>query len=379
MRPTWLEVDLDALRANYRAAAALAGGGPVLAVVKGNAYGHGLVPVARALAGAGAGGPAYFGVATVGEGSALRAAGIETPILLLGGYLPEEAPEIVALGLSPAVFAEAQVAPLAAAARAAGVRLAVHLKVDTGMGRIGVAAEAAPALLRRLLDDPDLAVEGVFSHFAEADLADSPAAQEQLARLLKVRAELGPAAGSVRYWHTANSAALMRRLGAGGDVPVLFRPGIMLYGHPPAAGFAVPVPLTPVGTWKARVIQVKRVPAGTPISYGRTFVTTRESVIATLPVGYADGYSRALSNRGRVLLKGVPVPVAGRVCMDMTMVDVTDLHEAVAIGDEAVLMGAQGEAAISATQVAEACGTIAYDILCAVSERVPRRYVGGSA
>jgi alanine racemase len=376
MRPTWLEVDLDALRANYRAAAALAGGGPVLAVVKGNAYGHGLCPVARALSGAGA---AYLGVATVGEGEALRRAGLETPVLLLGGYLPEEAPEIVALGLTPAVFAEAQVAPLAAAARAAGVRLGLHLKVDTGMGRIGVPAEAAPAVLRRLLDDPDLRVEGVMSHFAEADLADSPAAEEQLARLLKVRAELGPAAGAIRYWHTANSAALMRRLAAGGDIPVLCRPGIMLYGHPPAQGFAVPVPLIPVGTWKARVIQVKHVPAGTPISYGRTFVTTRASAIATLPVGYADGFPRALSNRGRVLLKGVPVPVAGRVCMDMTMVDVTDLHEPVAIGDEAVLMGAQGEAAISATQVAEACGTIAYDILCAISERVPRRYVGGSA
>jgi len=376
MRPTWLEVDLRALLANYRAAARLADGGPVLAVVKGNAYGHGLVPVARALAGAGA---AYLGVATVGEGSSLRAAGLEAPVLLLGGYLPDEAPEIVALRLTPAVFAEAHVAPLAAAARAAGVRLAVHLKVDTGMGRIGVPAEAAPALLRRMLADPDLEVEGVFSHFAEADLADSPAANDQLARLLKVRAEVGPAGGAIRFWHTANSAALMRRLGAGGDVPVLYRPGIMLYGHPPAQGFAVPVPLTAVGTWKARVIQVKRVPAGTPISYGRTFVTARESVIATLPVGYADGYPRALSNRGRVLLQGVPVPVAGRVCMDMTMVDVTDLHAPVAIGDEAVLMGVQGNAAITATEVAEACGTIAYDILCAVSERVPRRYVGGSA
>lgn len=379
MRPTWLEVDLRALLANYRAAVRLADGGPVLAVVKGNAYGHGLVPVARALAGAGAAGAAYLGVATVGEGEALRAAGIDSPVLLLGGYLPEEAPGIVALGLSPAVFAEAQVAPLAAAARAAGVRLPVHLKVDTGMGRIGVSAEAAPAVLRRLLAEPDLAVEGVFSHFAEADLADSPAAREQLARLLKVRAEAGPAGGAVRYWHTANSAALMRRLGAGADVPVLYRPGIMLYGHPPAAEFRVPVPLAPVGTWKARVIQVKRVPAGTPISYGRTFVTARESVIATLPVGYADGYPRALSNRGRVLVQGVPVPVAGRVCMDMTMVDVTDLHEPVAIGDEAVLMGAQGDAAITATDLARACGTIAYDILCAVSERVPRRYSGGAA
>jgi len=279
----------------------------------------------------------------------------------------------VALRLTPTVFAAEQVTPLAASARSAGVRLEVHLKVDTGMGRIGVPVAGAADLLRRLLGDPDLRVEGVFSHFAEADLADSPAAQDQLARLLKVRAELGPAADAIPYWHTANSAALMRRLSAGGDVPVLYRPGIMLYGHPPAAGFSVPVPLTPVGTWKARVIQVKRVPAGTPISYGRTFVTPRESVIATLPVGYADGYPRHLSNKGRVLLQGVPVAVAGRVCMDMTMVDVTDLPGPVAVGDEAVLMGAAPE--VTATAIAEACGTIAYDILCAVSERVPRRYL----
>jgi alanine racemase len=376
MRPTWLEVDLDALRGNYRAAADLARGGPVLAVVKGNAYGHGLVPVARALAEAGA---AYLGVATVGEGAALRDAGLTVPVLLLGGYLPEEAPEIVARGLTPAIFAEPHIAPLAAAAHAAGVRPAVHLKVDTGMGRIGVPAEAAPAVLRRLLAEPDLSLEGVFSHFAEADLADSPAAQEQLARLLKVRAELGPAGQGIRYWHTANSAALMRRLSAGTDVPVLSRPGIMLYGHPPAAGFAVPVPLTPVGTWKARVIQVKRVPKGTPISYGRTFVPARESVIATLPVGYADGYPRALSNRGRVLFGGVPAPIAGRVCMDMTMVDVTDLPAPVAVGDAAVVMGPEAGTGVTATEIAEACGTIAYDILCAVSERVPRRYAGGPA
>jgi alanine racemase len=376
MRPTWLEVDLRALLGNYRAAVDLAAGGPVLAVVKGNAYGHGLVPVAWALVDAGA---AFLGVATAGEGEALRKAGLTTPILLLGGYLPEEAPEIVALGLTPAVFAEDHVEPLAAAARARGTRLAVHLKVDTGMGRIGVPAADAPGLLRRLLDHPDLQVEGVFSHFAEADLANSPAAREQLSLLLKVRAELGAAGEGIGYWHTANSAALMRRLFAGSDVPVLYRPGIMLYGHPPAAGFDVPVPLTPVGTWKARVIQVKRVPAGTPVSYGRTFVTARESVIATLPLGYADGYPRHLSNRGHMLLQGVPVPVAGRVCMDMTMVDVTDLPRPVAVGDEAVVMGAQGSAEISATAIAEACGTIAYDILCAVSERVPRRYVGGSA
>jgi alanine racemase len=376
MRPTCLEVDLDALRRNFAAARDLAEGGPLLVAVKGNAYGHGLVPVSRTLLDAGA---AFLGVATVDEGAALRAAGIEAPILVMGGYLPEEAPDLVAARLRAAVFTAEQVEPLAAAARAAGESLAVHVKVDTGMGRIGFAPDAAPALLKRIMATDGLAVEGVYTHFAEADLADSPAAAEQLSTLLKVHAELGPDAARIPYWHAANSAAVMRRLappGGGPAPPALYRPGIMLYGQPPDRDFVPPVPLAPVATWKCRLIQVKRVPAGTPISYGRTFVTGRESRIATLPVGYADGYRRALSSRGKVLVQGRRVPVVGRVCMDMTMVDVTDLPDAVAVGDEAVLLGRQGDAEITATEIADTCATIAYDILCGVSERVPRRYVG---
>jgi len=376
MRPTFLEVDLSALRRNFATARTRAQGAPLLAVVKGNAYGHGLVPVSRALAAAGAD---FLGVATVEEGTALRDARIGGPVLLLGGYLPEDAPDVVVARLTPTVFAEEQIEPLALAARAAGVRLPVHLKVDTGMGRIGFSPEAAPAAVRRVLEFPELVVQGLFTHFAEADLADSPAAADQLARLAKVKAELGPVGERIPCWHAANSAALLRGLldaGPGADLRALFRPGIMLYGEPPASGFAPGVDLHPVASWRARVIQVKRVPAGTPISYGRTFVTARESSIATLPVGYADGYPRRLSNRGSVLVKGRRVPVVGRVCMDMTMIDVTDLPEPVAVGDEVVLLGAQGSQRVTATAIADVCETIAYDILCGVSDRVPRRYAG---
>jgi alanine racemase len=253
------------------------------------------------------------------------------------------------------------------------------VKVDTGMGRIGFPADGAAAAIRRIQSHPQLRVEGVFTHFAEADLADSPAAEAQLERLAKVHAELGPEADRIGYWHATNSAALMRRLrprGAAGPLRTLHRPGIMLYGEAPAPEFVPPVPLHPVATWKARLVQVKRVPAGTPLSYGRTHVTARESRIGTLPVGYADGYRRALSNQGQVLVRGRRVPVVGRVCMDMTLVDLTDLPTEVAEGEEAVLLGRQGEGAVGAAEIAALCGTIAYDILCGISERVPRRYAG---
>lgn len=373
-RPTVLEIDLNALVANYRAATALAEGLPVLCVVKANAYGHGLVPVSRALLAAGA---THLGVATVAEGEALRRAGIDVPVLLLGGYTVEDAEEIVALGLTPALFSRHLIKPLSSAAEKAGSVLAVHVKVDTGMGRIGFTPGEAPDVIDELSGMDSLLVEGVFTHFAEADLADSPAAAGQLEQFASVRAALGEKAENIPFWHAANSAALMRKLtGKDSAFPAtLFRPGIMLYGAPPGAGFSTTTALSPVATWKARVIQVKEVPEGTSISYGRTFVTRRPSRIATLPVGYADGFRRHLSNRGQVLLQGQRVPVAGRVCMDMIMVDVTDLPGPVSAGDEAVLIGRQGEAEISATEIGTASGTISYDILCGISERVPRRYL----
>ncbi|MDH5527291.1 MAG: alanine racemase [Nitrospirota bacterium] len=377
-RHTVLEVDLGALARNFRTAATLAGRADLLAVVKANAYGHGLVPVARALLRAGA---SHLGVATVAEGVALREAGITTPVLLLGGYLGDETLTVAGAGLTPALFSEELIEPMRRAARALGRALPVHVKVDTGMGRIGFAPEAAVEAVRRLLAAPELRVEGVFSHFAEADLADSDSARAQLARLGGVFRALGPQAARIPLWHAANSAALMRGLAVDGEgefPATLCRPGIMLYGHPPAADFkpeGAPL-LEPVATWKASVLQVKEVPEGTPISYGGTFVTRRKSRIATLPVGYADGLRRELSNTGHALVRGRRVPIAGRVCMDMTMLDVTDVP-GVRPGDEAVLMGRQGDLEITATELAGHCGTIAYEILCGVSDRVPRAHVNG--
>ncbi|MBI5137429.1 MAG: alanine racemase [Nitrospirae bacterium] len=374
MRPTSLDIDLAALRHNFRQAKALAGGRELLCVVKANAYGHGLVPVSRALAAEGGG---WLGVATVAEGITLREAGIGLPVLLMGGFLGDEAADVVRHRLTPALFTPELIAPLSQAALAAGITLGVHVKVDTGMGRIGFSAGDAAKAILDIMAAPGLKVDGVFTHFAEADLADSPAALEQLDLLLAVYRALGGAASGVPTWHAANSAALMRRLGrTDGPAPGLFRPGIMLYGEAPGDGLGAPVPLRPVATWRARLIQVKSVPAGTAISYGRTFVTTRPSRIATLPVGYADGFRRALSNNGSVLIRGHHAPVVGRVCMDMTMVDVTDLPDDVGVGEAAVLIGRQGERTITATDLAGACGTIAYDILCGISERVPRVYVG---
>ena len=375
MRPTRLSIDLDALRHNFRQAKALAHGQSVLCVVKANAYGHGLVPVSRVLA---AEGGAWLGVATVAEGVVLRQAGIDLPILLMGGFLGgDEADDMVRHRLTPAIFTDEQIGPLAKAANDAGKPLAVHVKIDTGMGRIGYGSEAAADAIGRIAATPGLQVEGVFTHFAEADLADSPAALEQLELMVSLYRALGDLARHIPLWHVANSAALMRRLGVEGMPTGLFRPGIMLYGERPGSGFLPPVPLQPVARWSARLIQVKTVPAGTAISYGRTFVTTRTSRIATLPVGYADGFRRALSNNGSVLIRGRHAPIVGRVCMDMAMVDVTDL-DGVSVGETAVLLGRDGDNEISATDIGSACDTIAYDILCGISERVPRHYLGRS-
>lgn len=378
-RPTWLEVDKSALLNNYRVAATLAE--PLLAVVKADAYGHGLVPVSRLLQTAGA---AMLGVATVAEGEALRAAGITLPVLLLGGYLADQAAAIVAAELTPTLFEAAQLPAIAAAVQAAGKDdYAVHLKVDTGMGRIGVPVAEAAAWVDRIAATDGLRLEGILTHFAEADLDDPAAAVAQLAPLVALQTALGERGISVRYWHAANSAAVMHRLAAVGECRPygnLARPGIMLYGLSPAPALAT-VPLTPVATWKARAIQVKTVPAGTRISYGGTFVTDRPTTVVTLPVGYADGYPRLLSNRGSVLMQGRRLPVIGRVCMDMTLVDATSLPTRPRVGDEVVLLGRQvyeGQAdEVTAAELAGLCDTIHYDIVCGISPRVPRLYVGG--
>lgn len=369
-RPTWVEVDLDALCHNLRAVRrCISPRVGVLAVVKANAYGHGAVLCGRALAAAGVD---ALGVATVEEGGELRGAGIRVPVVVLGLAQPHEAPVVVRHRLQPTVVLPAQARALSRAATAARCRLSVHLKVDTGLGRIGVPPEAAGSFARTLRRLPGLEVAGVFTHFAHADGRDQGWVRKQQGRLEAAAAAVRTVWPRVRV-HAANSAAVIEAPTTHYD---LVRPGLMLYGLYPAPRLRRRVALKPVLRWVTRIIQVKDVPAGTGLSYGHTFVTRRPSRIATLPVGYADGLNRALSNQGRVLIGGRACPLVGRVCMDLCLADVTGLPRA-KVGDPVVLIGRQGRAGIGADELAATLGTISYEVLCAIGPRVPRTYRGG--
>jgi alanine racemase len=375
LRPTRVEVDLTALRHNL---AEVRRGSPrtaVLAMVKADAYGHGAVVCARALE---AEGVEMFGVALVEEGVALRVAGIRTPILVLGGGYEHAAEEMVEAELTPVLYRADIVAEFEAAARAANVTLPVHLEIETGMGRTGAMAEELPALLEALAAAPHLRVEGVLSHFANADLADQEMNRLQVDRFQTALGALHAAGVDPSWRHLSNSAGVLGLPGAhDGDLCNMVRPGIMLYGESPAERLREAARLRPVLSWKTAITHLKRVPAGTPISYGGRWNATRESLIATLPVGYADGYRRELANAGEVLVRGVRAQVAGTVCMDMCMIDVTHVP-GVALGDEVVLVGAQGSERVSVQELASRCSTIGYEILCGISARVPRLAVDGA-
>lgn len=383
MRPTVAHIDLRALRHNLAQARRLAAGRDLIAVVKADAYGHGAVPVARALA---AEGVSRFGVALVEEGRVLREAGLCGDIVVLGGFTVDQAAEIVDLGLAAAIFHHDHAAALDAAARRAGRVVPIHVKVDTGMGRLGFPFDTAAESVARLAQRAGLRLDGLMTHFADADLADPAYAREQIARFDAVADAVRRAGLKIPTRHAANSAALIKGPSGLGSHPAehlsdgplydAARPGIMLYGCQPGPD-VTGAELRPVLSLTTKILLLKRVPADTPISYGRTFVTRRASLIAVLPIGYADGYPRALSNRGTVLIRGQRAPVVGRVCMDLTMVDATDVP-GVAEGDDVVLIGSQGAATVSAEAVAEAAGTIAYEILCGIGPRVPRRCVDGT-
>jgi len=361
-RPTAAKIDLDALSHNYSEVTRRIGGRTVLAVVKAGAYGHGAVPVGRRLVELGA---HMLGVALVEEGAELRAAGIAAPILVMGPVVPEQAGALVALRLTPVVFTLPLVRALSRAAGGGAVR--VHVKVDTGMGRIGVTPEDALPFIIEAARLPGIEVEGLMTHFADADLRDRRFAAVQLDRFESLLHSLEEQGIRIPLRHAANSAAV---LAFGKALLTMVRPGLMLYGYDPREGGGG-ADLRPVLSLVTRVALLKRVAAGTPISYGGTFITRRESLIATIPVGYADGYSRGLSNRGEAIVRGRRVPVAGRVCMDMTMLDVTDVP-GVAEGDEVVLIGSAGGERITADELAGWTGTIAYEVLCGISARVPR-------
>ncbi|HHW07319.1 MAG TPA: alanine racemase [Clostridia bacterium] len=371
MRPVWVEVNLAAIEHNFNLVRKLVKPDTkIMAVIKANAYGHGAVEVAKRLAGTGA---SYFGVATQQEALELRRAGIQVPILILGFTPLEDAEITVAHDIAQTVFSLDQGEALSRAAVKLGRRAVVHVKIDTGMGRLGLPPrEDSARVIEALLKLPGIKVEGIFSHLARADEQDKTAALEQERRFSKFIQVLEAKGISIPLKHLANSAATMALPETHFD---LVRPGIMLYGlYPSPEMEETQVPLCPALSWKTRIVQLKEVPRGTAISYGGTYVTGETTLVATLPVGYADGLRRVLSNRGEVIVGGRRAPIIGRVCMDQTMVDVTGIPN-VAVGDVVTIIGKEGEAEITAGEMAHLAGTISYEVVCGISARVVRKYL----
>jgi alanine racemase len=365
-RPTFCVIDLDALRSNFREIRQRVGPAvKVLAMIKANAYGHGAPVVAQALA---AEGCDAVGVATLEEGVELRQAGIRASILILAGVYPEQVDEFLHNTLTPVVHELETLRRLDAALQDRRTTLKFHLEVDTGMGRIGFLAAEIDSWLPELSKLKSLKLEGIFSHFSEAESRNEQYTETQLKNFLRVVDRLRHMGLLPPHVHMAKSAALI-------TVPAshlaIVRPGLILYGIYPSPDMANEITLKPVLTWKTRIIQLKRLAKGASIGYGRTFMTSRESLIATLPVGYADGYQRVLSNCATVLVRGNRAPVVGRISMDLTTIDVTDIG-GVQQGDEVVLLGRQGAAEISADEMAGWANTISYEILTSIGARVPR-------
>lgn len=364
-------VDLDAVAANVSALADLVAPAVVCAVVKADAYGHGALPVARAALAAGA---RWLAVAQVGEGEALRAGGVDAPILVLSEPAAPEMARVVAAGLTPAVYTADGIGAAGDAATAGGATLGVHLKVDTGMRRVGADPADAAKLAGLVADHPALDLEGVWTHCAVADEPERPFTATQLDRFEAVLDDLAHAGHRPRWRHAANSAVALAHPRGRYD---LVRCGITVYGVPPAPALARHLALRPAMSLRSTVTFVKRVPAGEGVSYGLRYTTPVDTVIATVGIGYADGVRRALgATGGEVLVRGRRLPIAGTVTMDQLMVDCGSDAD-VAVGDEVVLLGAQGGEAITADEWAGRLDTIAYEVLCGIGPRAERRWVGG--
>jgi len=378
-RPTWAEVSLASLRQNFRTVQRHIG--PTVstcAIVKADAYGHGAVECSRALEQEGA---RWFGVTSLDEAIPLREAGVRGRILLLTGFWRGEEEEIVRLNLTPTVWEVAQIERLEQAATALGVRQhGVHLKVDTGMGRLGVGPEDLPGVCSALKSSAHLTLEGLSTHLASSEVLDAPSVAEQLNSFEKVRRFLRNEGFDPPLVHAANTGAVISRRESWNT---MVRPGIALYGYflpferagREVSGKALRLDVKPVLTWKTRVLALRDVRANQALGYGGTYVTKAPARIAVLPVGYADGYNRALSSRGRVIVREHYAPIVGRISMDLTLVDVTGLP-GIAVGDEAVLLGSCDGLEVDATEHAALANTVLYEILCGISKRVPRKYIG---
>jgi alanine racemase len=366
-RPTWVELDLEAIAHNCERLAAWAGPGvEVMVVLKADAYGHGAVRIAHTVLGHGA---RRLAVACLSEAVALRQAGIDAPILIPGYVPPWQARAAVLHHVTCAAFSEEVVQALSTAAQDLRTVARLHLKVDTGMGRLGLFPEEAVPFMRQVGHLPGIVWEGILTHFPVADdPADDVYTEEQVRRFAALLDELEGAGYTFPLIHAANSAGLLRFPAARFN---LVRPGIALYGLAPGPGTPLPEGFQPALRFKTTIAQVKTFPPGASISYGRTYCTTGEERIAVLPVGYADGFRRAPHHWGEVLVRGRRARIVGRVCMDYTMVNVTAIP-GVRAGDEVVLIGRQGEDEITAEEVALQLGTINYEVVSQILARVPR-------
>ena len=363
---TYVKIDLDIIRANFDSVQRKVGV-PVMAIVKADAYGHGAVQVARLLEGK----CAFFGVSSMLEALELRQAGLKTPILILGQTPLTAFPIAIREGIRPAIFHYEAAFALSRAAEAAGVKAPFHFAVDTGMSRIGFQpTEESADICAKIAALPGLKVEGLFSHFATADCADLERAKQQAQRFDAFDAMLKARGVHVPIRHMDNSAGLMNF-----DTHYeMVRSGIVTYGlYPSEEVRPALLPLEPALTWHSRVTHVKTLPAGREISYGGTFVTDRDTVVATIPVGYADGYRRSLSGKFHVLIRGKKAPILGRICMDQLMVDVTDIP-GVMLNDKVVLVGRDGDEVITMEEIAAAADSFNYEFVCGISRRVPRLY-----
>lgn len=368
-RPTWAEINLDNLVHNFRLIKKTVGAGvAIMPAMKADAYGHGAIGCARALEGEGAD---WFAVALPEEGLKLRDAGIARPVLCLGGFWEEQEDAVVAHGLTPVLFRLDLLERFDRAARAAGVRADYHLKVDTGMGRLGVPYAKLDDFLDGAARFENVRLDGLMTHFASADKPDESDFTHHQIELFESAVQRVRARGHNPIWiHEANSAASLSYAQTRGN---MIRPGGLLYGlwRDVISPAAVPLDWRPVLSLHSRIMLLKTVPSGTPLGYGGTFVTSRPSLIATLAIGYEDGLSRSLSNKGSVIVRGQLAPIVGRVSMDLTIIDVTDVA-GVQTGDEIVIIGKQGTSHISAEDMAASIGTISYEVTCRISERVPR-------
>ena len=366
-RPTRIRVDLDALAHNLDALQRHAGT-PVMGIVKANAYGHGLVPVARHLE---AQGIAQLGVAFVEEGIALRRAGLQVPILVLGGIHAPQVSQFIAHDLEVTVSSVDKLRQVEQAAESMGRKAIIHLKIDTGMERIGVHSENAAPFIEAAVASRWCEVKGIYSHLACADDPASPMTALQLQRFLAACSYFDRIGSPMPLRHLANSGGVLHFPETCLD---MVRPGIALYGVLPDPASQATLALRPALSLVSSVVYFKVVKAGRTVSYGATWTATEDTRVITLPIGYGDGYPRSLSSRGEVLVRGQRHPIIGRVCMDQFMVDVGPGGSAYN-GDEVVLIGRQQDAVISCEAVAQAAGTIPYEILTGLNERIPREYV----